>query len=182
MGFITSCFCSAVNPANPTTKETAHNIYVTKLVEPKVVHRVGCSHKVAFAELLVGLRGSDVKFVQDPLLDETLVSCGLLPDQEVRGYSRRKMKTNLRSRLGSERLVKFQHGEFSRVEDLVAKLAIAFHTQDFEVDITPWNLLSTIARGAIQSQITSATVSTKCETQRIGPALWNALREILLLT
>ena len=63
MGFMASYFRTAVNPAIPKTKETAYNIYVTKLVEPKVVHRVGCSHKVAFAELLVGLRSGDVKFV-----------------------------------------------------------------------------------------------------------------------
>jgi hypothetical protein len=51
------------------------------------------------------------------------------------------VKTDLRCRFGSERLVEFQHGKFSRVEDLVAKLAIAFHTQYFEIDVTPWNLL-----------------------------------------
>lgn len=52
-----------------------------------------------------------------------------------------KVKADLRCWLGSERLVKFQHGKFSRVEDLVAKLAVAFHTQDFEIDVTPWNPL-----------------------------------------
>jgi len=41
----------------------AHNIYVTKLVEPKVIRSVGRSHKVTFAELLVGLRGGDVELV-----------------------------------------------------------------------------------------------------------------------
>lgn len=96
MGFMTSCFAPLSTQLARKLEEMAHNIYVTKLVEPKVVHRVGCRHKVAFAELLVGLCGSNVEFVQDPPLDETLISCGLLPDQEVRGYSGFKMETDLR--------------------------------------------------------------------------------------
>lgn len=43
-----------------------HNVYITKLIEPEVVNRVGHGHKVTFAELLVGLRGGDVELVQDP--------------------------------------------------------------------------------------------------------------------
>lgn len=61
-----------------------HNIHITKLVKPKVVNCVSCGHEVAFTKLFVGLRGGDVKFVQDPLFDETLVSSGLLADQELR--------------------------------------------------------------------------------------------------
>jgi hypothetical protein len=80
MGFMTSCFAPLSTQLVRKPQETAHNIYVAKLVEPKVVHRVGCRHKVAFTELLVDLRGSDVEFVQYPLLHETLVSCGLLTD------------------------------------------------------------------------------------------------------
>lgn len=107
MGFMASCFAPLSTQLVRKPEEKAHNIYVTKLVEPEVVHRIGCRHKIAFAELLVDLRGSDVEFVQDPLLDETLVSCGLLTDQGVRWYSGFKMKTDLRCRFGSERLVKF---------------------------------------------------------------------------
>jgi hypothetical protein len=84
MGFMASYFRIRCQVASPYIKGMAHNIYVTKLVEPKVVHCVGCGHKVAFAELLVGLCSSDVKFVQNPLLDETLVPSGLLPDRKVR--------------------------------------------------------------------------------------------------
>jgi hypothetical protein len=40
-----------------------HNVYVTKFVEPKVINRVGRSHKVTFSELLVGLRGGYVELV-----------------------------------------------------------------------------------------------------------------------
>ena len=58
-------------------KKRTHNIYVTKLVEPKVINRVGRSHKVTFSELLIGLRGGNVELVQDPFLDETLVASGL---------------------------------------------------------------------------------------------------------
>lgn len=54
-------------------------------------------------------------------------------------------ETNFRCGFGSERLVEFQHGELGRVKDLVAKLAVTFHAQDFEVDITPWNLPSVTA-------------------------------------
>ena len=46
------------------------------------------------------------------------------------------MKTNFVCWYGSERLIELQHGEFSCVKDLVAELAVTFHTQDFEVDIT----------------------------------------------
>lgn len=44
-------------------KKRTHNIYVTKLVEPKVINRVGRSHKVTFSELLIGLRGGNVELV-----------------------------------------------------------------------------------------------------------------------
>jgi hypothetical protein len=54
-------------------------------------------------------------------------------------------KTNFGCGFGSERLVEFQHGKLGRVEDFVAKLAVTFHAQDFEVDITPWNLPSVMA-------------------------------------
>jgi len=84
MGFIASWFRICCQPASPTTEVMTHNVYITKLVKPKVVNCVGCSHEVAFTELLVGLHGSDVKFVQDPLLNETLVASGLLADQEIR--------------------------------------------------------------------------------------------------
>lgn len=85
MGFMASCFAPLSNQLVRRLEMMAHNIYVTKLVEPKVVHRVGCRHKVAFTELLVHFRGSDIEFVQDPLLDETFVSCGLLTDQVSEG-------------------------------------------------------------------------------------------------
>ena len=84
MGFIASWCHIRCQPASPTTEEMTHNIHITKLVKPKVVNCVGRGHEVTFTELLVGLRGSDVKFVQDPLLDETLVASGLLADQEIR--------------------------------------------------------------------------------------------------
>jgi hypothetical protein len=40
-----------------------HNVYVTKLVEPKVIHRVGRGHKITFAKLFVCFRGGDVELV-----------------------------------------------------------------------------------------------------------------------
>lgn len=63
--------------ARDTKKRWTHNVYITKLVEPKVINCVGRRHKVTFAELLVGLRGGDIELVKDPFLDETLVASGL---------------------------------------------------------------------------------------------------------
>lgn len=84
MGFIASWIRICCQPASPTTAVMTHNVYVTKFVKPKVVNCVGCGHEVAFTKLLVGLHDSDVKLVQDPLLDETLVASGLSVDQEIR--------------------------------------------------------------------------------------------------
>jgi hypothetical protein len=66
----------------------------------------------------------------------------LLPSERLKP---KRERTNFGCRFGSERLVEFQHGELGRVEDLVTKLAITFHAQDFEVDITPYDLPSAIA-------------------------------------
>jgi hypothetical protein len=79
-------FVPTVNPASPNTRTMTHNIHVTQFVEPKILHCVGCCRQIAFAELLVSLCGSDIEFVQDPLLDETLVACRLSPEQYVREY------------------------------------------------------------------------------------------------
>jgi hypothetical protein len=87
MGFIASWIRICCQPASPATEVMTHNVYITKLVKPKVVSRVGRRHEVAFTKLLVGLRGRNVKLVQDPLLNETLVASGLLPDQEIRRWS-----------------------------------------------------------------------------------------------
>lgn len=40
--------------------------------------------------------------------------------------------------LRNEFFVKFQHGKLCRIEDLVAELAIPFHTKNFEIDVTAW--------------------------------------------
>jgi hypothetical protein len=63
MGFMTSCIHICCQAASTSTKTMAHNIYVTKLVEPEVIHCACCGHKVSFAELFVRLRGSDVQLV-----------------------------------------------------------------------------------------------------------------------
>jgi hypothetical protein len=144
-------FVLTVSPASPNTKTMTHNIHVTQFVEPKILHRLGCCRQIAFAELLVSLCGSDIEFVQDPLLDETLVACRLSPEQYVRTYEvDSEQKTNLLGWFGSERLVKFQHSEFSQVVDLVAKLAVTFLTQNFDVDVARFNLSSIITPGGVQ--------------------------------
>jgi hypothetical protein len=113
----------------------AHNVYITKLVEPKVINRVGRGHKVTFTELPVGLRGGDVELVKNPFFDETLVASGLFVTRRREGqeiynlvFISRKGETNFRCGFGFECLVKFQHSELGRVEYLVAKLAVTFHT------------------------------------------------------
>jgi len=128
------------------TRVECLNVYITKLVEPKVINRVGRGDKVTFAELLVGLRGVDasVELVKDPFLDKTLVASGLFvirgrESQEIYNlvFVSKTGETSFGCGFGFECLVKFQHGELGRVEYLVAKLAVTFHAQDFEVDITP---------------------------------------------
>jgi hypothetical protein len=179
--------------ARDTKRRWTHNVYITKLVQPKVINCVGRGHKVTFAELLVGLRGGDVELVKDPFLDETLVASGLFvtrgrESQEIYNlvFISKTGKTNFGCGFRFECLVKFQHGELGRVEYLVAKLAVTFHAQDFEVDITPWDHISNGTEQVInkkkETSITSATVSAECETQCIRTALRDTLREILLLT
>lgn len=70
IGFMASCFffVHVVNQLareheNDARRKWTHNVYVTKFVEPKVINRVGRSHKVTFSKLLVGLRGGDVELV-----------------------------------------------------------------------------------------------------------------------
>jgi hypothetical protein len=81
MGFMASCILMypllSTGWLENTKRRYTHDVYITKFVEPKVINRVGRGHKVTFAELLVGLRGSDVELVKNPFLDETLVASGL---------------------------------------------------------------------------------------------------------
>ena len=66
-----------IRPASSRKGQWTHNEHITKLVEPKVIHRVGRTHKVTFAEMLIGLRGGDVELVKDPFLHKTLFAGGL---------------------------------------------------------------------------------------------------------
>jgi hypothetical protein len=66
MGFMASCLIfhiSSRTQENDGGCKKTHNVYVTKLVEPKVIHRVGRGHKITFAKLFVCFRGGDVELV-----------------------------------------------------------------------------------------------------------------------
>ena len=180
-----------------TTRRWTHNVYITKLVEPKVINSVGRGHKVTFAELLVGLRGGDVELVKDPFLDETLVASGLFV---TKGSERQEIynlvfisKTGACTDLGgvgsgTNVSSSFNMANLVALNILLQNLRVTFHAQGFSRLISrPGSPLSVmnIAEQVIKTKktsITSATVSAECETQRICTALRDALREILLLT
>ena len=44
----------------------------------------------------------------------------------------------LQIRTGDEIPIKFEHGKFGSVEDLVAELSVTFHAKDLKVDITTY--------------------------------------------
>lgn len=44
----------------------------------------------------------------------------------------------LRIRAGDEIPIKFEHGKFGSVENLVAELSVTFHAKDLKVDITTY--------------------------------------------
>ena len=50
--------------------------------------------------------------------------------------STRTREVHLGGRFRYKLLVKLEHGELGGVEDLVAELAVAFYTEDIQVDIT----------------------------------------------
>ena len=58
-------------------RRKTHNVHITELVQPEVVHGVRRVHEVALRKLLVDLFGSEVHLLQNPLLDEALVARGL---------------------------------------------------------------------------------------------------------
>lgn len=53
---------------------TTHDVDIAKLVQPEVIRYARRVHEVALLELLVDLLGRDVKLVEDPSLDETLLA------------------------------------------------------------------------------------------------------------
>ena len=66
------------------TEHNAYNVDVTEFIEPEIVRCAGSHHKVSLGQLLVDLCRRDVELVEDPLLHEALLSCGLnwvLPNQ-----------------------------------------------------------------------------------------------------
>ena len=79
MGFIASCedIMSEIFYGKYFGREQAYDVDVTQLVQPEVVRSASRVHEVTLRKLLVDLLCGEVKLVQDPLLDQTLVSSRL---------------------------------------------------------------------------------------------------------
>lgn len=60
-----------------TGRNGAHNVDVTKLVQPEVVRRAGSKHEVTLSQLLVEVVCGKVEFMQDPTLNEAFLASGL---------------------------------------------------------------------------------------------------------
>ena len=54
---------------------------------------------------------------------------------KLRSHEGSQNLTNLRCGLGDKLLIQLEHRKLGRVEDLVAKLAITFDAEDFQVDV-----------------------------------------------
>ena len=54
-----------------------HDIDVTHLVQPEVVGRRGRRHEITLHQLFVNFISGDIEFMQDPLLDQAFIACGL---------------------------------------------------------------------------------------------------------
>lgn len=54
-----------------------YDVDVAQLVEPEVMSRVGGVHEISIGHGLVDLSRSDVKFVEDPFLDNAFVASRL---------------------------------------------------------------------------------------------------------
>ncbi len=102
MGFMASCIRCYQPTSSRTQKNEAHNVYITKFVEPKVINGVGRGHKVTFAELLVGLRGGNVELVKDPFLDETLVASRLFVTRGRESQKNYNLQRRERQTLGMD--------------------------------------------------------------------------------
>ena len=63
IGFIASCNTSSVSDGLELRAEETHDVHITKLIQPKIVDSIGCSHEVACFELSVNLSGCRVQLV-----------------------------------------------------------------------------------------------------------------------
>lgn len=54
-----------------------HNVYVTELVQPEIIHRCSGSHEVAHFKVLVDLCCGKIELVKDPSLNEGFVASRL---------------------------------------------------------------------------------------------------------
>jgi len=161
------------------TRNTTHDVYITQLVKPKVVHSVCCHQEVPLGQLFVHLVGRPVQSIEDPFFHKVLVSGGL--DE---GYDGKRSNTTsyLQSSSRSKILIKFEHGELGGVEDLVTELPVAFYTKDLEVDVATYQSDSQQAASVrVTSGRTSRRVRAERKPQRVASAFGDTIWEILLL-
>ena len=59
------------------TRDT-HDINITKLIEPEIVRGGRGGHEVSIREVLIDLFCGNIELVNNPLLNKTLVACGLI--------------------------------------------------------------------------------------------------------
>ena len=70
-------FLSLGEEQRMTTRNTTHDIHVTQLVKPEIVHSARCQQEVPLGQLLVDLVNRRIHSIEDPLFHEALVSGGL---------------------------------------------------------------------------------------------------------
>jgi hypothetical protein len=79
MGFIASYKTVKLEMEKPRNR--FYDVDITQFVQPEVVYRRCGEHKITISESGINLLSSDVQFVQNPLLDETLISSGLYDER-----------------------------------------------------------------------------------------------------
>jgi hypothetical protein len=57
-----------------------HNVHVTQFVQPKVVNSIGSHHEISIVQLSINFLRSNIEFMQNPFLDEILISGWLSMD------------------------------------------------------------------------------------------------------
>ena len=58
-------------------EEDTYNVYIAQFVQPEVVDGCRGGHEIAFREILVDFLGSNVKLVEDPLLNQSFLASRL---------------------------------------------------------------------------------------------------------
>jgi len=76
IGFIASYTLKVSNTLKPSISST-YNVNVTEFVQPEIIRCSSRQHEVALGELGVNFGSTNIEFMKNPLLHETLFSSGL---------------------------------------------------------------------------------------------------------